>query len=175
MSQTTADPYAVLGVERGASQQQVARAYRRLAKRYHPDVRRDDQSTEQMRRLNQAWEILSSPVRRARYDADHPRFGSPGRGHWSAPRRTAPVAASPETWPGTWASPSPAGRAYAPSRSSPSDDAGLPRWPRVLITVVLGLIAFVALVAGILPFPLLGIAVLIVARGVFGRFDERSG
>lgn len=174
MSQMTADPYAVLGVERDASQQQVARAYRRLAKRYHPDVRRDDQSTEQMRRLNQAWESLSSPVRRARYDADHPRFGSPARGHWSAPRRTAPVAASPETWPGSWASPPPAGRAYA-RRSTPADDAGPPRWPGVLFTVVLGLIALAALFAGILPFPLVGFAVLILARGVFDRFDERRG
>ena len=70
MSATTSDPYAVLGIPRYASDQQIQRAYRRLAKRYHPDLHPDARTSQQMRRINQAWEILSSPESRARYDAE---------------------------------------------------------------------------------------------------------
>ena len=61
----TFDPYAVLGVPRTASSMQVARARRRLAKRYHPDLHPDAASMDRMQRINEAWEILSSPIRRA--------------------------------------------------------------------------------------------------------------
>ena len=91
MKELTADPYAVLGVGRNATQQQIASAYRRLAKRHHPDVQAEGLPPDRMRRLNQAWEILSSPVERARYDADHTARG-PVVGHWSVPRREARAA-----------------------------------------------------------------------------------
>ena len=66
------DPYAVLGVARDASPLQVARARRRLAKRFHPDLHPDQEVSESMRRVNEAWFILSSAVRRAEYDRAHP-------------------------------------------------------------------------------------------------------
>jgi len=96
------DPYAVLGVPRGATPLQVARAHRQLAKRYHPDLHPDEDVSERMRRINEAWHLLSSPVLRAAYDLDHPAAGTPTAGHWSATRRTIhPVQ---PTTTRTWAS-----------------------------------------------------------------------
>lgn len=53
------DPYAVLGVRRGASLAEIARARRSLAKRHHPDSAGAD-SEEAMRRINLAWEMLAA-------------------------------------------------------------------------------------------------------------------
>lgn len=69
MTQSMSDPYAVLGIPRDASQRTVLAAYRRLAKRFHPDVAADQAAGEQMRRVNEAWRVLSSPTRRARFDS----------------------------------------------------------------------------------------------------------
>jgi curved DNA-binding protein CbpA len=69
MTQSISDPYAVLGIPRDASQQTALDAYRRLAKRFHPDVTTDPAAGERMRRINEAWRVLSIPTRRARYDA----------------------------------------------------------------------------------------------------------
>jgi curved DNA-binding protein CbpA len=69
MAQALTDPYATLGIPRDASERQVREAYRRLAMRYHPDRHPDEQTSERMRRVNEAWHILSSPIRRRRYDA----------------------------------------------------------------------------------------------------------
>jgi curved DNA-binding protein CbpA len=85
----TFDPYAVLGVPRNASPMQVARARRRLAKRYHPDLHPDAASMSRMQRVNEAWEILSSPMRRARFDAGS--FAPPGSGHWTASSAAGPA------------------------------------------------------------------------------------
>jgi curved DNA-binding protein CbpA len=101
------DPYAVLGVDRGASALQVARAHRRLAKRHHPDLHAGAESAteaaERMRHINEAWQILSNPARRRDYDRDYPIAGSPAGGHWAASRAAIrPVApASTRTW-ATW-------------------------------------------------------------------------
>ena len=77
------DPYAVLGVSRDASGLQVARARRRLAKRFHPDLHPGQDVSESMRRVNEAWHILSSAHRRAEYDRAHPSAGTPSSGHWA--------------------------------------------------------------------------------------------
>ncbi len=96
-TQRIADPNATLGVARGATTSQVRAAYRRLAKRYHPDLHADAKATERMRIINQAWEILSSPDRRAEYEASlDSQAAAPGFGHWAGvPRRAQPAAASP--------------------------------------------------------------------------------
>jgi curved DNA-binding protein CbpA len=79
----TVDPYVVLGVSREATPLQIARAHRRLAKRHHPDLN-PGEDAERMRRINEAWQILSVPARRAAYDEARVRAG--GGGHWSASR-----------------------------------------------------------------------------------------
>jgi curved DNA-binding protein CbpA len=98
------DPYAVLGVERGATTVQVARAHRRLAKRHHPDLHPLEtiDADERMRRINEAWQILSNPIRRADYDRAHPSAGTPASSHWAASRHAVRPAAPTSTR--TWAS-----------------------------------------------------------------------
>lgn len=63
------DPYATLGVSRTATRQQIARAYRALAKRHHPDAGAAPSAA--MARINEAWHILSDVNRRARWDRLH--------------------------------------------------------------------------------------------------------
>ena len=96
------DPYAILGVPRSATPLQVARAHRRLAKRHHPDIHLEPDATERMRRIIEAWQLLSNPLRRADYDRDHPDAGTLASGHWAATRR--PIRAAPPTSTRTWAS-----------------------------------------------------------------------
>ena len=95
------DPYAVLGIARDSSLQQVARAHRRLAKRFHPDLHPDEAVAARMQAVNDAWAILSSPGRRADYDTSHPAAGTPGSGHWAASRR--PIRPAQPTTTRTWA------------------------------------------------------------------------
>lgn len=93
------DPYAVLGVPRDASALQVARAHRRLAKRYHPDLGAEGDA-DRMRRINDAWAVLSAPTRRHEFDSSHPAAGAPPAGHWAATRRSipAPAASTTRSW-----------------------------------------------------------------------------
>ena len=70
------DYYEVLGVSRGADQDEVKRAYRRLARKYHPDVNKDAGAEDKFKEINRAYEVLSEPEIRARYD----RFGEAGVG-----------------------------------------------------------------------------------------------
>ena len=63
------DPYRTLGVSKGASDAEVKRAYRRLARQFHPDVTGDNPgTTERFKDITAAYELLSDPQRRRTYD-----------------------------------------------------------------------------------------------------------
>ena len=62
------DYYRVLGVSPQADAETIERAYRRLARRYHPDLNPSPDAAEQMARINEAYQVLRHPETRARYD-----------------------------------------------------------------------------------------------------------
>ncbi len=68
------DYYQILGVSRDCDQQEIKQAYRRLARRYHPDVCKDDGAEEHFKQISQAYAVLSDPQKRRKYD----RFGEDG-------------------------------------------------------------------------------------------------
>jgi len=63
------DYYQVLGVGRDASQEEIQRAYRKLARQYHPDVNKNPQAAEKFKQLSEAYEVLKDPDKRKKYDA----------------------------------------------------------------------------------------------------------
>ena len=71
MSRQDLDPYIVLGVRRQASPEEIARAYRRAARSTHPDSGGAGAGSEPFRLVNDAYEVLRDPGRRAGYDRLH--------------------------------------------------------------------------------------------------------
>jgi curved DNA-binding protein len=66
------DYYATLGVAKDASQEEIQRAYRKLARKYHPDVNKEPGAEDTFKDLGEAYEVLKDPEKRAKYD----RYGS---------------------------------------------------------------------------------------------------
>ena len=67
------DYYGLLGVPKGATQKDIKQAYRKLARKYHPDLNPDDKAAEEkFKELNEAYEVLSDPEKRKKFD----QFGS---------------------------------------------------------------------------------------------------
>jgi curved DNA-binding protein len=66
------DFYSVLGVTRSSSAEEIQRAYRKLARTYHPDVNKDPAAEERFKEISEAYDVLSDPETRTKYD----RYGS---------------------------------------------------------------------------------------------------
>lgn len=85
------DYYKTLGVNKNASEKEIKSAYRKLARQYHPDVNKDDSNAEEkFKEVNEAYEVLSDPQKRSKYDqlgANWSRWqqagGRPGDFDWS--------------------------------------------------------------------------------------------
>src|SRR5271163_3440093 len=82
MALSYTDYYEVLGVSHDADQDAVRRAYRKLARKYHPDLNSDEDAEERFKELGEANEVLSDPEKRERYD----RLGA----NWREVEREAP-------------------------------------------------------------------------------------
>ena len=104
------DPYKVLQVDPEATHDVISAAYKRLARRHHPDVSPDPASFATMVRINQAWEILRDPVRRAAVDRARVRAAgtsarvaaADGRAHATRQAQSAappPRPGEPAEWP----------------------------------------------------------------------------
>ncbi len=69
MGVTYKDYYKILGVSRNATQEEITKAYKKLAKKYHPDLNPNDPSAEEkFKEVNEAYEVLKDPEKRKRYD-----------------------------------------------------------------------------------------------------------
>ena len=68
------DYYKVLGVARDCSDKDIKRAYRKLAREYHPDISKEEKAEERFKELNEAYEVLKDPEKRKRYDALGPNW-----------------------------------------------------------------------------------------------------
>ncbi len=84
------DYYKILGVDRKASDEEIRKTYRKLAKQYHPDYNpKDKQAEERFKEINEAYEVLSDPKKRSHYDrlgsdfSSWQRRGAPGDFDWS--------------------------------------------------------------------------------------------
>lgn len=75
------DYYDILGISRSAQSDEIRKAYRRLARQYHPDINKDDGAEDKFKELNEAYEVLSNDERRAAYDRfGHAAFSGGGGG-----------------------------------------------------------------------------------------------
>jgi curved DNA-binding protein len=66
------DYYATLGLQKGATPDEIQKAYRKLARKYHPDINKDPEAENRFKEINEAHEVLKDPDKRSKYD----RFGS---------------------------------------------------------------------------------------------------
>ncbi|MEK9727020.1 MAG: molecular chaperone DnaJ [Candidatus Margulisiibacteriota bacterium] len=62
------DLYNILDIEKGANEQEIKKAYRKLARKYHPDVNKSPDAEEKFKEIQSAFDVLSDPQKRARYD-----------------------------------------------------------------------------------------------------------
>src|SRR5919112_6170048 len=79
MATSVKDPYRTLGVDRKASDEEIKKAYRNLARQYHPDRNAGDKAAEErFKEVQEAYSILSDPEKRKAYDSGGGIFGGAG-------------------------------------------------------------------------------------------------
>jgi curved DNA-binding protein len=108
------DYYRILGVDRDAKEREIKRAYRKLAREYHPDVNKDPGAEERFKEINEAYQVLSDAENRRKYDQLGSAYrewgrggGRPGDFDWSQ-----------------WVAGSPGGQRVHVRYGSPDDFAG---------------------------------------------------
>jgi curved DNA-binding protein len=114
------DYYKVLGVERKASGDQIKTAYRRLARKFHPDVSKEKNAEERFKEVQEAYEVLKDPEKRAAYD----ELGA----DWKSGQQFRP----PPGWSeahaqggrGSWRRAAPGGAGFASGEDGAFDEAG---------------------------------------------------
>ena len=115
------DPYKTLQVDSEAEDEVIQAAYRRLARKYHPDLAAGDEAVARMAAINAAWELIGDPAKRRAYDRKRDAT-PPGRNSPGTPERAAASGAS---------SNAPAGgppRADPPRGASPPPEEVSPDW-----------------------------------------------
>src|SRR5207253_6594685 len=70
------DYYETLGVSRTASEEEIKKAFRKLARKYHPDVAKGKGTEEKFKEINEAYEVLGDPAKRKKYDELGPNWRS---------------------------------------------------------------------------------------------------
>jgi len=129
------DPYAVLGVRHGASLLEIARARRRLAKRYHPDLARGEDAAHRMAQINAAWAELTDPAGRLAWGVGR---GAARPSHWTSASWDGSSSghAGAATWT-TWAHAGSPPRATTPTAPGPTS-ARESGWLAMGVLFVLG-------------------------------------
>ena len=115
------DFYEVLGVPRQATQEEIQRAYRRLARQNHPDVNRDPAAEERFKEIGEAYDVLSDPETRRRRTGTRWRLGTrwlvvPGRAGRGSATRAGGSGVGPRQW--IWRTCSAASSAAAPAAAA---------------------------------------------------------
>ena len=97
------DPYSVLGVSRTADADEIQRAYRKLARKHHPDINHDPGAADRFKEIGEAYSTLSDPETKARYDrfgADFRQYAGSGAGPAGGAPRWGSGSARPGPRPG---------------------------------------------------------------------------
>ena len=124
MTERSPDPYKVLQVDPEAEDEVIAAAYRRLARKYHPDVGGGAEAAARMIALNAAWELIGDPARRLAFERERAVEAALGRRATETGGAPSPASRPPETISRDWSSGrSSTGSGYDPSMRT-ADGAG---------------------------------------------------